>query len=202
MSVTLTPQQQDALTRLVNVAFERTAASLSELTHQRVILDAPVVQLYPFAELRSALLAHLPENIVSVHQVFLGQLAGDALLMLDEEGARLLVGMMLEDSEPVPALDITARDILTEVGNILLSACLSVFGNLLQVPISFSVPSLERDTLEAMLHSLRVGEAGLSAAMVVVTGLRTRDSQVRGYLVIVLGVTSLDRLLQAVGTQA
>ncbi len=200
MVLTPTSLQYDALAEVINIAFGRTAASLSELTHQRVLVEAPSVKIYTLSELPTALREHLPEQVVTVHQLFLGQMAGDALLLFDDEGARLLVGMMLEDDEPVPALDLCARDILVEVGNILLSACLSVFGNLLEVPLTFSVPAFERDSLQALLGSLRVRQEGLSAALMIITGFRTRDSDVRGYLVIVLGVTSLDRLMQAVDT--
>ena len=45
------------------------------------------------------------------------------------------------------AIDASAREVLTEVGNILLNACLGTFGNMLKVQVSFSVPHLNLDTL-------------------------------------------------------
>jgi len=39
--VTLTDDQKDAVTELVNIAFSRTAAALSELTGNRVELTVP-----------------------------------------------------------------------------------------------------------------------------------------------------------------
>ena len=70
--------------------------------------------------------------------------------------------------------------------------------NLLRVPVIFSVPFVHRDKLQDMLSSLRIGQEGLSAALVICTGFRTQESSVNGYLVIVLGVTSLDRLMNAI----
>jgi CheY-like chemotaxis protein len=78
------------------------------------------------------------------------------------------------------------------------NACLGTFGNLLKVQVSFSVPRVELKVLETMLRTLVVDCEGLRYAMVISTKFRLRDSAVEGYLVIVLVVSSLDRLLQAV----
>jgi chemotaxis protein CheC len=96
------------------------------------------------------------------------------------------------------ALDGSAREVLAEVGNILLNACLGTFGNLLQVQVSFSVPHLSLDTLSSVLESLMINREGLRYAMVVHAGFRLREAEVRGYLVIVLSVASLDRLIRSV----
>jgi chemotaxis protein CheC len=88
--------------------------------------------------------------------------------------------------------------VLTEVGNILLNACLGTFGNLLQVQVSFSVPQLNLDTLHGVIESLTINRQGLSYALLVHAGFRLRDAEVYGALVIVLSVTSLDKLIKAV----
>jgi len=66
------------------------------------------------------------------------------------------------------------------------------------VQVSFSVPHLNLDTLNAVMQSLLVNREGLRYALVVHAGFRLRDAEVRGYLVIVLSVASLDRLIRAV----
>jgi chemotaxis protein CheC len=88
--------------------------------------------------------------------------------------------------------------VLTEVGNILLNACLGVFGDLLQVHVSFSVPRLHLEQLRELLHSLMIGKEGLQYALLVHATFRLRDSAVSGYLVLVLGVASLDQLMRAI----
>jgi chemotaxis protein CheC len=84
------------------------------------------------------------------------------------------------------------------VGNILLNACLGTFGNILNVQVSFSVPRLNLESVGAILESLRVHREGVRFALVVHAGFHLRDNQVRGYLVIILSVASLDRLLREV----
>ncbi|MFP5260951.1 MAG: chemotaxis protein CheC [Blastocatellia bacterium] len=194
----LTENQTDALSELINIGFSRTAASLSELTSHRVMLDVPRVEIYPVSELLTRLAQFLPADLASVHQVFTGPLTGDALLLLSHDGARTLTSLLTDESVSPGRLNESAREVLTEVGNILLNACLGVFGNLLQVRVSFSVPRLHLETLTDMVKSLVIDKEELRYALVVYTAFRVRDSAISGYLVIALSVVSLDRLIQEV----
>jgi chemotaxis protein CheC len=194
----LNEHQKDALAELINIAFSRTAASLSELTGHRVLLDVPKVAIYPISELATRLAEFLPAELASVHQVFTGPLTGDALLLMNYDGAVTLTNLLTDEAMNSHRLNESAREVLTEVGNILLNACLGVFGNLLQVRISFSVPRLHLETLGDMVRSLVIDKEELRYAMIVSTSFRVRDSAISGYLVIALSVVSLDRLIQEV----
>lgn len=194
----LTPQQQDALTELINIAFSRTAAALSELSGHRVLLDMPQVTLCPITELAEHLNGLVVGEVATVHQIFSGPVSGDALLMLNYDGALALSDLLTGGRVPTPQLDASDREVLTEVGNILLNACLGMFGNLLKVHVAFSVPRLHLVAVNALLNSLVIGQDELRYALVVYTSFHIRDSAINGYLVIVLGVASLDRLLAEV----
>lgn len=194
----LTDRQNDALTELINIAFSRTAASLSELTGHRILLDVPKVGIYPVSELIQRLAEFLPAELASVHQIFTGPLTGDALLLLNYDGAVMLTDLLTDELVRSRRLNESAREVLTEAGNILLNACLGVFGNLLQVRVSFSVPRLQLETLDHLVKSLTIDKAELRYALVIYTAFRIRDSAINGYLVIALSVISLDRLLQEV----
>ncbi|HPC33442.1 MAG TPA: hypothetical protein PLF36_09450 [Syntrophales bacterium] len=194
----LTDEQKDALTELINIAFSRTAAALSDLTGHRVILNVPQVAVHPITDLQGVLAEFVGGEIASVHQIFTGPVSGDAILMLNYEGANILVDLLTGEGAGSGRLDVSGQEVLMETGNILLNACLGVFGNLLKVHVSFSVPRLHLEELNAMLDSLVIGKEELRYALVVYTTFQLRDSSVTGYLVIVLGVASLDRLLHAV----
>ena len=195
----LTERQRDAVSELINIAFARTGAALSELTGHRVMLNAPEVSVQPTSDLPAALAKFIPGEIASIHQVFAGPVAGDALLLLNHDGAVHLTDLLTDGNTPTSSrLDESAREVLTEVGNILLNACLGMFGNLLDVRVSFSVPRLHLETLDELLTSLTTGKAEPQYALVVYTAFQIRDSAVRGFLVMVLSVTSLDRLIQEV----
>ena len=194
----LTERQNDALSELINIAFARTGAALSELTGHRVLLDPPEVAVYRTEELRPALAKFVPGDVASIHQVFAGPVAGDALLLLNYDGAVHLTELLTEGNKPSSYLDESAREVLTEVGNILLNACLGMFGNLLNVHVTFSVPRLHLETLDDLIDSTTSDKTEMHYALVVYTGFQIRDSSVKGFLVIVLSVDSLDRLIQEV----
>jgi chemotaxis protein CheC len=195
----MTERQRDAVSELINIAFSRTGAALSELTGHRVLLNAPEVSVHPTTDLPAALAKFIPGEVASIHQVFGGPVAGDALLLLNHDGAVHLTDLLTDgNASHSSRLDESAREVLTEVGNILLNACLGMFGNLLDVRVSFSVPRLHLDTLDELLASLIEGNSEPQYALVIYTAFKIRDSSVKGFLVMVLSVASLDRLMHEV----
>lgn len=196
--MTLTVDQTDAVTELVNIAFSRTAAALAELTGNRVELNVPEVSAHPIANLLPALSKFVRGDVATVHQIFGGPVSGDAFLLLDVAGATRLVDLLTDAGAPTPYMGSSAKEVLTEVGNILLNACLGVFGDLLHVRFTFAVPRLHLETLHSMMDSLVIGEDELRHALLVGARFRVRSSEVTGCMVLVLGVTSLEQFVRAV----
>lgn len=202
----LTEKQRDALSELLNMGFSRTAASLSQLTGNRVILDVPYVSIHPINELSKELANFVQGEIATVQQIFTGNVSGNALLLLNHDGAAILSDLIDPDGEfddqenckKNQEKETLNSEILTEIGNILLNSCMSVFGNILNISISFSVPRLYLDALDGLLHSLVIQEKEMRYAMLVYTGFHLRDNAISGYMIMILSVTSLDNLLQAV----
>jgi chemotaxis protein CheC len=190
--------QKEALTELINIAFSRTAASLSELTGNRVDLDVPEIAVYPIDELLPTLANFVSGEVATVHQIFAGPVAGDAFLVLNYDGAVFLVDLLTGADIPARRLAQSSKEVLTEVGNILLNACLGIFGDLLQVRFSFTVPRLHLEALGGLVDSLVIDKDELHHALVVGAQFRLQASAVTGWLVIVLGIASLDLLMQAV----
>jgi chemotaxis protein CheC len=196
--VALNDSQSDALTELINIAFGLTAAKLSEISGSRVLLNVPTIAIHPVRALVSELKPFVTGPAASVHQVFSGPISGDAILLINYEGAVKLSNLLVEEHLRAQRLDSSTSEILTEVGNMLLSACLGVFGNLLRVHVKFSIPELHLDSLEHFLTSISIGDDKLRSAVVITSSFNIFSQKVDGRLVIVLGVSSLERLIQAV----
>ncbi|MEP7212315.1 MAG: chemotaxis protein CheC [Acidobacteriota bacterium] len=194
----LTDRQRDALGEFINIAFSRTASSLSEITGQRVLLDVPTVEVYAMEQVATNLVRFLPGEVASIHQPFDGAIAGDAFLILNYDGAVRLTDLLTDVNTPQTQLDESSREVLTEVGNILLNACLGMFGNVLRVRVSFSVPGLHLDSIEGLVGSLKNKEDGLQYAIVVYASFRIKETAVTGYLVLVLSIVSLTRLIEEI----
>lgn len=190
----LTATQKDALTELINIGYARAAGALSDLTGHRIVLEVPHVAIHPIAELGPTLKDVLRGDVASVNQVFGGALSGNAILVLDKAAA-VLLNRLLTDRPQAEDLDGAGREVISEVGNIVLNACLGVFGNLLHVQVTFTVPQLHVDDIQSVINSITVEDEELRFALMIHTRFYLRASDVSGYLVIILGVTSLDRLL-------
>lgn len=189
--------QHDALVELLNIGFGRAGASLSKLTQQRVLLDVPQVAVHPVTHLNHSLGKLVDQRVASVHQVFSGPVAGDALLLLDPIAAATLTELLTDIPPLSEELDPSSREVFTEVGNIVLNACIGTFGNMLEVPVSFSVPDVDVTTVHTVVDRLLESGDAFRYALVITAGFRLRDSAVTGYVVIVLTVISLKRLLDA-----
>jgi len=200
--VILNADQRDAVAELVNIAFSRTAAALSDLTGNRVELSVPDVATYAISDLEPALHKFVHGDVATVHQIFGGPVSGDAFLVLDIDGATKLVGLLTDADAPTRQMGASDREVLAEVGNILLNACLGVFGDLLHVRLTFAVPRLEVESLSSMIASLLVERQEVRHALLVGTRFVIRASDVTGCLVLVLGVTSLEKFIAAVETWA
>jgi chemotaxis protein CheC len=190
----LTSSQQDALTELINIGYARAAAALSDLTGHRISLEVPEVAIHLMPEIKERLERVIKGEVASVNQVFSGPITGNAILLLDREAA-LLLNSLLTDRADAAELDGAAREVITEVGNIVLNACLGAFGNLLKVQVTFTVPYLQVEHFGKVLRSITVAGDELEYALIIHTKFHMRASNVSGYLVIILGVTSLDTLL-------
>lgn len=190
----LNASQQDTLTELINIGYARAAGALSDLTGHRISLAVPEVAIHEIEKITPLLQEVIAGEITSVNQFFGGSISGNAILLLDKSAA-LLLNRLLTDRPEARALDDSAREVIVEVGNIVLNACLGVFGNLLQVQISFSVPHLQVDDIEHIMRSIRIQDQSFRYALMIHTRFHLRASDVSGYLVIILGVTSLERVM-------
>lgn len=191
----LTTSQQDALTELINIGYARAAAALSDLTGHRISLEVPEVAIHLIPEIKQKLEHVIDGEVASVNQIFSGPITGNAILLLDRKAA-LLLNSLLTDRDETGELDGAAREVITEIGNIVLNACLGAFGNLLKVQVTFTVPYLQVESVNKVLRSITVGGDELEYALVIHTRFHMRASDVSGYLVIILGVTSLETLLK------
>jgi chemotaxis protein CheC len=151
----------------------------------------------PIDEMADRLRPMLADEIATVHQIFSGPVSGDALLVLDQHSAAILKELLTDEPALPLEIDRSAREVVTEIGNIVLNACLGTFGNLLKVQVSFSVPHLTLDTLESVVGSVAIDRQGLRYALIIHSSFRLRHSSLTGYLVIVLGVASIERLIHA-----
>ncbi|MCX8056957.1 MAG: chemotaxis protein CheC [Ignavibacteria bacterium] len=191
----LTERQKDAIAEIINISFSRAAKSLNELTGSRVIISVPKIELIEVDELENTLKNYIVGEVTTIHQVFNGQVDGDALLIFDKEGSKNIVKILLKEESSFDELNEAMREVITEVGNIVLSACLSMFGNLLNVKLKFSVPKISLDSLSQMLKTFEFDRTEIRYALVIFMEFSLEGTDIKGFLVLIMGVTSLEKFI-------
>lgn len=194
----------DALSELFNVGLHRAAASLSEVTGQRIYVAMPKLWVYEISEIETRLRDLMNGELAAVRQVFGGAVAGDAVLLIEQDKAAKLTQLMTSGEAAVGGrLDQSAREVLSEVGNIVLGACLSGFGDMLETPVSFSVPRLTVESLGSLLKSLSSSSSTeVQYAVICATRFGLSELEVDGYLIVAVGAASLARMLDGLTGQA
>ena len=193
----LTAVQKDSLTELLNIGYARAAAALSDLTGQRITLAVPDVTIHRMDRITPTLQEVVEGEVICVNQMFGGPICGNAVLLFEQSSAVILAELLTGVAPKRGKLDESAREVINEVGNIVLNACLGSFGNMMEMNIKFTVPQVQVNEVQEILKSMRIAEERLTYAMMVRTRFDIRASNVSGFLVILLGVTYLDRLLKS-----
>lgn len=194
----LGPMEHDALAELFNIGLHRAAASLSDLTGQRIIVESPRLWSCPIGDIHDQVIELVSGELATVHQIFRGKVAGDAVLLLEYDKAALLAGELTHGEVGAGGrLDQSAREVLAEVGNIVLSACLSAFGDILKVTVSFSVPRIHIESIEELIRSIQIGGEEIQFAVIAATRFRLSQLEVGGYMIFVLGLTSLEWITES-----
>lgn len=195
----LSELETDALNELFNIGLHRAAASLSELTGKRVQVDLPRLWVCSIDELKDRLTELVSGDLATVHQFFGGPVAGDAVLLLEYEKAVMLADLLTGGEVALGGrLDQSAREVIAEIGNVVLSSCLGAFGNVLHLAVSFAVPRIHVESLDGMLRTVVIDhDQGIPYALVAATKFGLADLEISGYLIVVIGVKSLELVSEA-----
>lgn len=192
----LNEHELDFLRELSNIGVGHAATALSQLIGRQVGMRVPnvsVVDLSSVPELMGG-----SERLVSgIYLQVLGDARGGILLIFPDESSKALVNTLLK-SEEEPLSEMW-KSTLKEVGNILASAYLSTLGNMLNITLIPSIPSLAHDMIGAVVDRVLIslGEIG-DTAFVFETEFYDIEDHIRGHFFLLPDPESLDVIIEAV----
>lgn len=137
----LDEELRDVLQELSNVAMGRAADLLARLLENYVILPIPVVNLLERAELNMALSSlEEVESVSAVCQGFVGsRIAGEALIIFNDTSFQDIAELTNFAGEITPQIEL---ELLMDIANILIGACLKGLAEQLDVSFSQGQPVL------------------------------------------------------------
>jgi chemotaxis protein CheC len=198
----LTEIRRDALVEVANIGMSRAAKQLSVLIHDDIEISAPEVEVLPLQSALEQLYETGSDDVVAVSQSLRGGLEGRVYLLFRAEDRRLLVRALMGavSLPPDVALSYFESEAISELGNIVISTCVSVFSQFVRREIELTVPMYAETTASGLFS----GDAALSEAHAVIlrTTLRAAQRDARANFVLVLTLETLVDLLDQVETTA
>ncbi len=192
-SVILSDLELDALTELVNLGVSRAATNLALMVHEEVILSVPKVALLSREEAIRTLSERESKNLVAVHQVFEGDLAGRALLIFPEEQSLELVRSVVGSELSLEEIIELEQEALAETGNVILNSCLATIANSLESSLRISLPEVLRGE-SSRFFALEPPPVAGTTIMFIYINFALRKRNIDGYLAMMMDIPAIATL--------
>lgn len=139
INATLSDDQRDALQEIANIGMGQAGSSIARIWGEFVRLSIPRIANVEREDIPVLLQQFIGDrNILAVRQAFHGQLRGEVIIVFSGGPPSELAELMgYDDTDRVEEVEL-----LLDVSNILVGACLGGVASTLGVDIGFSAPSI------------------------------------------------------------
>jgi len=196
------PDQEDALQEIANVAMGQAGSSLATMLDTFVVLSVPRSRIVTVDDVGSAVaeLVPQPEDATIVRQAFFNKLRGEAIVLFGKDGCRDLADLLGMDEVLDEKGD---EELLLDVSNILVGAVLNGLAEQLETDFGYSAPSIMASE-GSVRDLLQPEQLGWSHALLIEVNFALEARGFKCYLVILMPEESiemmravLDRLLES-----
>jgi chemotaxis protein CheC len=188
----LSELQQDALIEIFNMGVGQAAAAMSRIVNEEVSMSVPSVLFQTRAEVATAMGATEGRRVCAVAQQFDGAFNTEAFLMFPEDKSLEIVRLMIGQSLSMEELGEMEQEAMSEIGNILLNACMATLANIAGKEMHGSLPVYHVGTgTDILMHS---GKEWESAVLTLKIDFNIEKRHIFGYVAFLLDVPALHDL--------
>lgn len=188
---------RETLAEVFNIAMGRAALAMGRIVNEEVKLSVPLVKLVP-RQAAAILLGGAEQKVYSITQVLEGDFDAFAILIFPESNSldlvRLTVGE-IADSESITELE---REALTEIGNIILNACIGTVTNLLEGEFHISLPVFKASTYGDLLTSQDGGRPTDDVVLLLHIDFCVEKHSINGHLAFIQDIVSFHGLVERI----
>ncbi|MBF8276641.1 MAG: hypothetical protein HW390_1714 [Candidatus Brocadiaceae bacterium] len=147
----LTEIQHDILKEIMNISVSKAATQLSVLLNDKIQMEVPEISFLTLSKARESM-PEDEENAI-IYQELTGMLSGRTYLVFQGKDSLFLAQAVLGDafSRSNDKPQFYEHEAMMEIGNIVISACISTIANLLKDRIALSTPVYMEDSLPRIL---------------------------------------------------
>lgn len=194
----LTRDQLDALQEVANIGMGQAGAALAGVLDTFVSLSVPRTRVIEVANLGTTLLSMVGGNpeVTAVRQSFRSEIRGEAVVIFSHGGCSALWDLMGYEQADDASGSGGGREVLLDVGNILVGACIHSVFEQLGHTLTFSPPSLiaEQVPIERLLHP---GTLPWEIALLVEVNFRLEARQFMCHLLMLMPEESIQKVKRA-----
>jgi len=187
----------DALGELLNIGMGAATASLSTMVRQEVLLSVPVIRVLNQQKVPKQLYDNPPTTISGVRQSFSGEFTGSALLLFSDENSISLVRAVLGESLPLAQLSEMEEEAITEIGNIILNACISSLANVFHEHLNSETPEYLHEDLNELFSD---DEDDDSFVLLLKMTFQIAKQDITGHVTFVMDIESITKVRDQINT--
>ncbi|WP_133140563.1 chemotaxis protein CheC [Legionella genomosp. 1] len=199
--ISLTAEQEDALIEIGNIGMSKAAKQLSLLLNSTIKISIPKITFININDLTEENDFNDEQVLSYVYQNISQDLVGSAALVFQREQANVLTVTVIGEAPQLTQEEVRAceQEAMLEIGNIIISSCLSVIMNMLSQTVKLSLPVYNENNLYNLLQSLcRQISKSTSNIIAISTKLETSNDKLSGSLFIILTEDSVIKLLRSI----
>ena len=189
------PQQEDVLKELINVSFGLSASLIGDMLDNYAKLHIPEISSIDIQKLDEKIIELLAnqEDFYLTKQRFLGSFNGEVLFVFDHDSSLAFSNLLLKQ-EATDESDIKSS--ILELTNIITSACIGKFCEIIHGETIFKVPSIEKRQISQMDQYDKI--EGYDNIIVIKTALDIEKENILGHMFILLNNEMLLQLKQTI----
>ena len=194
--IKLTELQRDALAEIFNIGVGRAASSLSLVVGEEVVMSAPTITLCRPEEAESVLIGAEFRQFSMVSQEFSGSFDSRAMPVFPESNALEIVRLMAGAANlSLEELSEFEQEAMSEVGNIILNACMSALADMFRVELEGSLPMHRFGDSKSIIFQGAAVDDDESVVLLLQVDMYISQRRVHGHILFLLNVRSLSNLL-------
>lgn len=192
----LSAQQNNTIEEVLNIGLGRAAMSLSSLVGDEVLLNAADIHLSNIntGQALDMIKKATTGNVVSVSQHVAGDVEALALVVFSEVDAIEIVHRMILKNAPVETATDYEHEVMSEVGNIILNACISAMSSMMHLSLESYLPIHHMGDCESVTLDNPMKPLKILMNLDIIIAHQPRQ----GFITFSLSAKSLQKILQSV----
>ena len=193
----LSVQYMDVLKEIGNIGAGNATTSLASMLQCRIDMAVPEVKLIEVDELAESL-GGKERVMTAIYLEVEGDITGNIIFLLEKGSAGFLVSKMMGKEIGPDDFNEMELSCVKEISNIIAGSYLNSLSTLTKLKIYPSVPHMQMDKVDTLLHAPMSGTKDNEQILFIQTEF-TNDSQLGGYFVMIPDVESYEKILGALG---